>query len=87
MAKHLKSAREVVDALGGPTAISRMIEGIGTTAPWNWYERGLPPETYVVLTAELLKRGLIASPSLWKMREAAHVIGGEIRWDAESNST
>lgn len=66
--KHLTSASAVIDALGGTGAVAR-ISSRREQAVANWRTRGLPPETYVVLTAELEKIGKTAPASLWRMVE------------------
>lgn len=74
MTNSLETAREVIDALGGPTAVGRMT-GDSPQAVCNWGKKGrLQPETYVVLSAALLKRGLSAPTRLWGMRELTTVI-------------
>jgi hypothetical protein len=69
MAEQINTADEVIDRLGGPTEVSRLI-GVSIQAVTNWRTRGLPPETFVVLTTELNKKSLYAPPALWRMREA-----------------
>lgn len=68
MAKQIKSADDVIDRLGGTNAVAEML-GYSATRVSNWRTRGLPPETYLALTAALDSRGFYAPPSLWRMRE------------------
>lgn len=64
----VKSANEVIDVLGGTTAVANAL-GVTPTVVSNWRSRGLPPETYVALISMLRERGISAPPSLWRMHE------------------
>lgn len=69
-AELIKSADDVIDKLGGTNAVARLMR-LDARAVSNWRKRGLPPETFVALTAALNANGLYAPPSLWRMREIA----------------
>lgn len=65
--KNLKTASDVVDALGGPTAAGRLC-GVTTQAAWNWTATGkLPAVTYLIIRRELLKQKASAPIDLWGM--------------------
>ena len=67
----LASAADVIDALGGVGAVARLTR---TTyrAAHNWKAQGsFPAKTHVVMLDSLNALGLSASPSLWRMVEAA----------------
>lgn len=70
-AKHLQSAAEVIDALGGTAAVATLI---GTTyraaANWKSFD-AFPPKTFLALTTALQAKGYAAPASLWGMVEAA----------------
>ena len=66
--KELTTASEVIDALGGPAAVSRLL-GTSTNAVCNWRVRGLPPETFLALSEALKGKELYAMPGLWRMKE------------------
>lgn len=70
MSAKLKTSSDVIDALGGLTAVARLT-GASSGAVWNWRQRGFPSQTFLILTAALTARGLKAPASLWRMREAA----------------
>lgn len=71
-AEIINSADEVIDRLGGNSAVARMFEPpLTPNAVGNWRDRGLPPETFWTLTGALNSKNLYAPPSLWKMREPA----------------
>lgn len=65
----LTTSTEVIDRLGGNTVVASFT-GVSPNAVGNWRVRGLPPETFIVLTTALNAKGLCAPPSLWRMREA-----------------
>ncbi len=70
MAEQINTADEVVDRLGGPAAVSRLI-GVSIQAVTNAKARGaLPPEWFVVLSKALNEKNLYAPPALWRMRES-----------------
>lgn len=79
MRKTLTSADEVIDALGGTFAVTRLLELNSHKAVSNWRTRGLPARTFLRLTAELANRGLKASPSLWGIAEAGRSNGRSAR--------
>lgn len=65
----LETVADLITALGGPTAISKLFDPpLTPNAVGNWRERGLPPETFIVLTTALNARGFYAPPSLWNFR-------------------
>ena len=63
----LRGASEVIDALGGNGPVGELTNA-APKAVSAWRKNGLPPDTFVVLSAELAKRGLRAPASLWNMR-------------------
>ncbi len=69
MSKALSSTSEVIDALGGTTA-TRLITGRSGSTASNWRARKrFPPDTFLVLKAELQARGYTAPPALWGIVE------------------
>jgi len=67
----LTSTRAVIGALGGYKAVAKIF-GLKPTAVHNWMTwRQFPPGTKDVLSEELMKRGLTAPPSLWRMHSRA----------------
>ena len=68
-AKKLSTAAEVIDALGGTVATSRLA-GRKAQHVTNWRAAGkLPANTFLVLSAALKERGKEAPPSLWGITE------------------
>lgn len=67
MPMQINSAAEAILALGGYTAVAKLM-GVGPKAVSNWYTRGLPPDTYAALSAALRARGFEAAPALWRQR-------------------
>ena len=63
----LDSAAAVIDALGGNISVAEIAEA-KPNAVNMWRQNGLPANSFVVLSAELAKRGLRARISLWGMR-------------------
>lgn len=68
----LESVRDVVDAVGGlrrAAALTRVQPD--TVSAWQTRLGKFPSNTYLVLTAELQRRGhrRLPSPSLWAMKE------------------
>lgn len=70
MNREINTADEVLDALGGTHAVA-LLFNIDDRTVSNWRSRGLPPDTYKVLSDELGKIGLTAPAALWRQREAA----------------
>jgi len=69
----LRTADEVIDALGGTAATARFT-GRKDQHVSNWRAAGrLPADTYLIVTKELKRLRKKASPSLWgiKAPEAA----------------
>jgi hypothetical protein len=66
----LTTVRDVVAALGGPSAVARLT-GVQakTVSAWQTRIAYLPPRTYAVLNEALAARHLRAPRSLWKMTE------------------
>jgi hypothetical protein len=67
--KTLRTAREVIAALGG-NAIAAHITGRGYTAASNWgVSNSFPPNTCELMTAELRSIGCVAdkAANLWQM--------------------
>jgi hypothetical protein len=69
MRKTLTTADEVIDALGGTFAVTRLLELSSHKAVSNWRTRGLPARTFLRLSEELDTRGFEASPTLWGIEE------------------
>jgi hypothetical protein len=66
MNEHLTSVDDVIDALGGNGAVASMLGLIGSNRVSNWRARGsLPADKFLLMQAELQRRGLRAPPSLW----------------------
>ena len=67
----LRSANEVIDALGGTGAVAAWL-GVDIRVVSNWRVRGLPPETYKAFNTELDRLGGWSAPaSLWRQKEPA----------------
>jgi hypothetical protein len=65
----LQTASEVIDACGGPKAVATLTNS-SIQAVCNWRGTGrLAPRTFLVLSAELERRGVSANPSLWGMQQ------------------
>ncbi len=64
----LSSPTAVIDALGGP---KKAAEKLGSTpqAVVNWYERGIPPEHFLVVTEQLTALGKSAQPTVFNMKQ------------------
>jgi hypothetical protein len=67
--RHLKTAQDVVDTLGGLAAVCELT-GANTKQAWNWVGRAemFPACTYVVMQRALRRRGATAPAWLWNMR-------------------
>lgn len=65
----LSTAAEIIEKLGGINTVGALTNS-DYKAVWNWKAGNwFPARTYVVLDAELRKRGLIAPASLWGMKQ------------------
>jgi hypothetical protein len=65
--KHLRTAREVVKALGGNIAVQAMTERCQSAVP-NWKKKNrFPSNTYTTLMPELEARGYSAPNALFGM--------------------
>ena len=71
MTEQVNSAEEVIDRLGGPTAVANAIGNVSPKAVSMWKSRGLPAWSFLAVSTLLKNNGLTAPPSLWRMREAA----------------
>lgn len=71
--KHIESAREVIDALGGIKAVSALT-GRKTTTVSAWQAKfdGFPPNTYILLTSALALKGFAAPAALWGQIESGN---------------
>jgi DNA-binding transcriptional regulator YdaS (Cro superfamily) len=59
---------EVIAALGGPTAMARLLGKHKAQVVDNWRRRErFPPETFLAIQQALLIRGKSAPPDLWCM--------------------
>jgi hypothetical protein len=67
--KALRTANDVIDALGDTNdAVSRLL-GVKYNTVTNWRTFGhFPADTYCLIQRELELRDMVAPPSLWKMR-------------------
>lgn len=69
-ARELTSASEIVKELGGNTAVARLTDRKAPQVVSNWIsDNSFPPNTFLVLNAELRARGCRAPSSLWRMLE------------------
>lgn len=70
MPEVLSTAGDVIQKLGGPTVVGRMV-GRSVQSVVNWRSANkLPADTFLILQAELRDRDLNAPPSIWGIREA-----------------
>jgi hypothetical protein len=66
---NLQSTSEVVDELGGTAEVARLTSTTyKAVSNWRSFDR-FPANTYLIIQAELSKRGKSAPDSLWAMRE------------------
>lgn len=73
----LTTTREVMEALGGTSAVAKMT-GRTYAAAFNWLDfKTFPTNTYLVLTEALREKGYTAPASLWGMVEPAQSAGQE----------
>ena len=71
--RNLKSADEVIDALGGTVATADLT-GRKAQHVSNWRASGrLPANTFLVISKELSERGKNAPPSIWGITEPEKV--------------
>jgi hypothetical protein len=69
--KHLASAREVIDALGGIKDVAVLTGRRPTTvSAWQAKFDSFPPSTYLVMVRALLPLGYTAPASLWRQEAA-----------------
>lgn len=67
----LRSVDDIVDALGGTTAVAELV-GAGLSAISNWKFRGsIPPEHFLTITEALDERNLSAAPAIFGFKVAA----------------
>ena len=52
----IRTAYDAIEELGGAEVVAELF-GLGANAVRNWYKRGLPPHTYLVLAPRLRARG------------------------------
>lgn len=65
----LKTSSDVIDALGGTAATARFT-GRKDQHVSNWRATGrLPADTFLIISKELERKSLKASPSLWGIKE------------------
>lgn len=66
---NLGDISEVIRALGGPTAVGRIV-GRSPQSVVNWRAaKTFPPDTYLAISSALKEKGYDAPPSLWRMLE------------------
>lgn len=70
---HLKTASEVIDALGGTSAVRRMTRRNFDQAVSNWRRADrIPCSTFLVMQHALKKHGHTARPEIWGIRSVAN---------------
>lgn len=63
MAQTISSIRELIEALGGPTAVAQWAGVEHASAVSNWEARGsIPPGYHMRLSLEARRRGFVISP-------------------------
>lgn len=68
--EQLQTASDVIDALGGTAKVQALTGRKYAQSVSNWRKSDrLPPDTFVILSAELERLGRNAPPSLWRMAE------------------
>ncbi len=66
MARHISSIEELIEALGGTSAVARFCEYESDSGVSNWKARGfIPPAWHLRLLLELSKRGCTVAPSVF----------------------
>jgi hypothetical protein len=63
----LRTADEVIDALGGTAAVALFLE-VGSSTVCNWRSRGFPAWTHMPLLRECEKRGMAPDKALFAVR-------------------
>jgi hypothetical protein len=67
--RNLKTAKEVVERLGGLPRVAKLAEtDIPTAKNWPGRAKSFPASTYVVMQRALRRRGARAPARLWNMR-------------------
>ncbi|MBR0741198.1 hypothetical protein JQ581_30125 [Bradyrhizobium liaoningense] len=67
--KHLTTARQVVEHLGGLARVSKLTDTKPKTAQnWPGRAKSFPASTYVVMSRALRRRKARAPAHLWNMR-------------------
>jgi DNA-binding transcriptional regulator YdaS (Cro superfamily) len=66
----LKSVDEVIDALGGPSAMAELT-GVGPSAVVNWRTRGIAPDKFLLVKKALKSKSLDVSPSVFAFKTEA----------------
>lgn len=69
MAEQVNSAEEIINRLGGPTAVAKAIGNVSPKAVSMWKKRGLPSWSFLAFRQLLKDRDISAPPSLWRVRE------------------
>lgn len=65
--QELSTTAEVMDVLGGTTAVAALT-GRKYDAAWNWKTfKHFPPDTYLVMAGALMAKGYTAPTTLWRM--------------------
>jgi hypothetical protein len=73
MADCLSTTAQVMDALGGISAVAELTGSrYKAAANWKAFDT-FPAKHFLVMTRELKRRGKVAPPSLWGMTEAERV--------------
>jgi hypothetical protein len=64
--RELSTTSEVIDELGGTTAVARLLGmSLSRVSNWRAFEH-FPPDTFVALQAALAERDATAPASLWR---------------------
>ncbi len=58
-------AREAIAAAGGAKVLAQLF-GFGTSAIYNWYRRGFPPEAHALVGARLRELGVAYDDDLFR---------------------
>lgn len=72
--RQLTSAPEIIDELGGPTAVAKLTNRKAPQVVSNWRAaNSFPSNTFLAITMALRERNVSAPPTLWGMSEPERV--------------
>lgn len=75
--QELTTTSEVIDALGGNRPVRALTGRTQDSAVSNWRAFGVfPPDTFVVMTSALARKGCKAPVGLWQQVEAPQELAG-----------